>query len=299
MSSRGRTPIRRPSHGPGFARCRGRKQGCAVNRDQGMGSPQRAPISPLLSNLYMRRFVKGWKTGGHEKRLAARIVNYADDFVICCKGTADEAMTVMRGMMSKLKLTVNETKTRMCRLPDESFDFLGYTLGRNYDRRTSRGSALQGVSPIVNFQGASPIVNLVPAAGNPKSMRSALFQGVSPIVNLVQRVSPIVQGVSPIVNLVPAARNSKFRPSRPQRRAWNESRVRLVTNDRRLFLPASVLVADGNDSIRPRLDRKRRLSRPQCRERIETRAGGHSGFYGTAGPRREVWYPQALILRSI
>ena len=40
------------------------------NKDQGMGTPQGAPISPLLSNLYMRRFVKGWKTGGHEKRLS-------------------------------------------------------------------------------------------------------------------------------------------------------------------------------------------------------------------------------------
>ena len=108
------------------------------NKDQGMGTPQGAPISPLLSNIYMRRFVKGWKTGGHEKRLAARIVNYADDFVICCRGTAEEAMTMMRGMMSRLKLTVNETKTRLCRLPDESFDFLGYTLGRNYDCRTGQ-----------------------------------------------------------------------------------------------------------------------------------------------------------------
>ena len=89
--------------------------------------------------------MKGWKTGGHEKRLAARIVNYADDFVICCKGTADEAMTVMRGMMSKLKLTVNETKTRLCHLPDESFDFLGYTLGRNYDCRT--GESYLGPRP--------------------------------------------------------------------------------------------------------------------------------------------------------
>ncbi len=106
------------------------------NQDQGMGTPQGAPISPLLSNIYMRRFVKGWKTGGHERRLVARIVNYADDFVICCRGTAEPAMVVMRGMMSKLKLAVNETKTRLCRLPEETFDFLGYTLGRNYDRRT-------------------------------------------------------------------------------------------------------------------------------------------------------------------
>jgi len=115
------------------------------NKDQGMGTPQGAPISPLLSNIYMRRFVKGWKSGGHERRLVARIVNYADDFVICCRGTADEAMTVMRGMMTRLKLTVNETKTRLCRLPTATFDFLGYTLGRNYDRRT--GQSYQGPRP--------------------------------------------------------------------------------------------------------------------------------------------------------
>ena len=93
----------------------------------------------------MRRFVKGWKAGGHEQRLDAQIVNYADDFVICCRGTADEAMDVMRGMMSKLKLTVNETKTRFCRLPEETFDFLGYTLGRNYDCRT--GESYLGPRP--------------------------------------------------------------------------------------------------------------------------------------------------------
>jgi len=115
------------------------------NKDQGIGSPQGAPISPLLANVYMRRFVKGWKTGGHEKRLDARIVNYADDFVICCRGTAEEAMNVMRKMMSKLKLTVNEQKTRLCRLPEETFDFLGYTLGRNYDCRT--GESYLGPRP--------------------------------------------------------------------------------------------------------------------------------------------------------
>jgi group II intron reverse transcriptase/maturase len=117
---------------------KGHRHRTTRNKDQGMGTPQGAPISPLLSNIYMRRFVKGWKAGGHERRLIAHIVNYADDFVICCRGTAEAAMGVMRGMMSKLKLTVNETKTRLCRLPEGTFDFLGYTLGRNYDRRTGR-----------------------------------------------------------------------------------------------------------------------------------------------------------------
>ncbi len=96
----------------------------------------RGVLSPLLANLYMRRFVLGWKVRGYEARFRAKIVNYADDFVICCRDQAEEAMVAMRGMMRKLKLTVNEEKTRICRLPEESFDFLGYTFGRCYSRQT-------------------------------------------------------------------------------------------------------------------------------------------------------------------
>jgi RNA-directed DNA polymerase len=124
---------------------RGRKHRTTRNKDQKRGTPQGSPISPLLSNLYMRRFVLGWKTLGHQSRLRAKIVNYADDFVICCRGTAREAMAAMRSMMSKLKLTINEEKTRMCRLPDESFDFLGYTIGRCYSPKTGR--AYYGTRP--------------------------------------------------------------------------------------------------------------------------------------------------------
>jgi len=115
------------------------------NRDEGKGTPQGAPISPMLANLYMRRFVKGWKTLGHEQRLNAKLVNYADDFVICCRGTGDQAMAAMRDMMAKLKLTVNETKTRLCRLPEETFVFLGYTFGRCYSPKT--GKAYIGTTP--------------------------------------------------------------------------------------------------------------------------------------------------------
>ena len=117
---------------------RGRRHRTTRNKDEGKGCPQGAPISPLLSNLYMRRFVLGWKTLGYQARLQARIVNYADDYVICCRGTAEEAMTAMRQMMQRLKLTVNEQKTRLCRIPDESFDFLGYTIGRCYSPKTGR-----------------------------------------------------------------------------------------------------------------------------------------------------------------
>jgi group II intron reverse transcriptase/maturase len=117
---------------------RGKKHRSTRNRDEGRGTPQGAPISPLLSNLYMRRFVLGWKKLGYEKRFGACIVNYADDLVICCRGNAEEALAAMRETMRKLKLTVNETKTRVCRLPEEKFDFLGYTFGRCYSPQTGR-----------------------------------------------------------------------------------------------------------------------------------------------------------------
>jgi RNA-directed DNA polymerase len=124
---------------------RGRTERTTRNKDEGKGTPQGSPISPLLSNIYMRRFILGWKTRGHDQRFESHIVNYADDFVICCRAGADEAMAKMRSMMSKLKLTVNETKTRTCVLPDETFDFLGYTFGRCYNHRT--GAAYLAASP--------------------------------------------------------------------------------------------------------------------------------------------------------
>ena len=118
---------------------RGRKARTTTNRDHRTGTPQGSPISPLLSNLYMRRFIMGWKKFGFETRLGAHIVNYADDLVICCaEGQAESALAAMRKMMEKLKLTVNEEKTWLCRMPDGKFDFLGYTFSRLYSVKTRK-----------------------------------------------------------------------------------------------------------------------------------------------------------------
>ncbi len=118
---------------------RGRKTRTTEAKDQGRGIPQGSPISPLLSNLYMRRFVLAWKNLGLEWRLGSRIVTYADDLVILCKhGKADEALQWMRKIMGKLKLTVNEEKTRLCQVPEGTFDFLGYSFGRRYSPRTGK-----------------------------------------------------------------------------------------------------------------------------------------------------------------
>ena len=87
----------------------------------------------------MRRFVLGWKKLGLEHSLGTRLVTYADDLVILCqKGSAEEALHHLREIMGKLKLTVNEEKTRICRVPDGEFDFLGYTFGRMYSPTTGK-----------------------------------------------------------------------------------------------------------------------------------------------------------------
>jgi RNA-directed DNA polymerase len=118
---------------------RGRKKRTTEAKDSGRGIPQGSPISPLLSNLYMRRFVLAWKQLGLERKLGSRIVTYADDLVILCKrGKAGEALQQMREIMGKLKLTVNEEKTRICKVPEGEFDFLGYTFGRRYSPKTGR-----------------------------------------------------------------------------------------------------------------------------------------------------------------
>ena len=117
---------------------RGNTQRTTRNRDEKRGIPQGSPLSPLLSNIYMRRFVLGWRQLGYAERYKARIVNYADDFVICCRGNAFEALQVMRQLMGRLRLTVNEEKTHYCRVPRQHFDFLGYTFGRYYSFRSGR-----------------------------------------------------------------------------------------------------------------------------------------------------------------
>ena len=118
---------------------RGRKTRTTEAKDSRCGIPQGSPVSPLLANLYMRRFVLAWEQFGLDRRFGSCIVTYADDLVILCRrGKAEEAAQAMRAIMGKLKLTVNEEKTRVCKIPEETFDFLGYTFGRLYSPKTGQ-----------------------------------------------------------------------------------------------------------------------------------------------------------------
>jgi RNA-directed DNA polymerase len=53
---------------------------------------------------------------------------------------AEEALRQLREIMGRLKLTVNEEKTRICKVPEEEFDFLGWTFGRIYSAKTGKAN---------------------------------------------------------------------------------------------------------------------------------------------------------------
>ena len=95
----------------------------------GKGTPQGGVISPLLANLYMNRFLKYWRLQEKGQQYRAKIVAYADDFVILSRGYAEQARDWTQTVMSRIGLTLNEQKTSLRDARTEDFDFLGYTFG--------------------------------------------------------------------------------------------------------------------------------------------------------------------------
>lgn len=98
------------------------------------GTPQGGVVSPLLANLYMNRFLKHWRRCGRNMAYRAEIVVYADDFVILSRGYATEALAWTKAVLTKLGLTLNETKTALRDARCERFDFLGYSFGPHYHK---------------------------------------------------------------------------------------------------------------------------------------------------------------------
>jgi len=105
------------------------KRRMSGGKDTTRGTPQGGVVSPLLSVIYMNRFLKHWRLTGRGETFRAHVVSYADDFVILSRGHAAEALTWTKAVMAKLGLTLNEAKTSLKDAQRESFDFLGYTLG--------------------------------------------------------------------------------------------------------------------------------------------------------------------------
>lgn len=121
---------------------RGRMSG---GRNSKKGTPQGGVISPLLANLYMNRFLKYWRIKGCGEAFRAKVVSYADDFVIMSQGKAHEALQWTNAVMEHLGLMLNKEKTAIRDAYNGNFDFLGYTFGRIWFRKD--GTWYKGASP--------------------------------------------------------------------------------------------------------------------------------------------------------
>ena len=102
------------------------------------GTPQGGVISPLLANIYLNVLDKVWKVKRVQERMEARLIRYADDFVVLCKGHTERILRGVQGVLGGLGLTLNEAKTRMLDVREESFSFLGFHLMVIKHPRTGR-----------------------------------------------------------------------------------------------------------------------------------------------------------------
>lgn len=122
----------------------GKGPGMSGGKKSRMGTPQGGVISPHLANRSMNRFLRYWAQCQGDQQFAARLVNYADDFVILSKGKAKHALVWTKRAIPRLKLEINETKTCVRNARTERFDFLGYTFGLHHIPRN--GKAYLGAS---------------------------------------------------------------------------------------------------------------------------------------------------------
>ena len=102
------------------------------------GTPQGGVISPLLANIYLNVLDTLWAVKKVQERLGARLVRYADDSVVLCRGNADRILKGVKLVLEDLGLTLNEEKTRIVDARQESFNFLGFSIGMKRGKRTGR-----------------------------------------------------------------------------------------------------------------------------------------------------------------
>lgn len=102
------------------------------------GTPQGGVISPLLSNLYLHLMDRIWQRHKLTKKLQAKLVRYADDFVVLCRKDVARPLDTIRRILERLELTLNESKTKIVDAHVEPFRFLGFELRANLSAKGVR-----------------------------------------------------------------------------------------------------------------------------------------------------------------
>jgi RNA-directed DNA polymerase len=102
------------------------------------GTPQGGVISPLLANCYLHLLDRIWQRHRFKGKLQAHLVRYADDFVVMCRKEVEEPLKVVRQVLERLGLSLNESKTHIVDATQDSFDFLGFAIRMNRGMRTGK-----------------------------------------------------------------------------------------------------------------------------------------------------------------
>jgi len=112
-----------------------REDGKKEYKGNDKGTPQGGVISPLLANIYLNVLDTLWVDKRVQERLGARLIRYADDCVILCKGDAERILNGVKRVFDNLGLKLNEDKTRVVDARRESFNFLGFDIGMRQGRK--------------------------------------------------------------------------------------------------------------------------------------------------------------------
>lgn len=102
------------------------------------GTPQGGVISPLLANIYLHVLDRIWKVKKVEERYRARLIRYADDFVVLCQGQTERVLKGIKMVLGDLELSLNEDKTRVIDAKRQRFNFLGFSLEVKRNPKTGK-----------------------------------------------------------------------------------------------------------------------------------------------------------------
>jgi hypothetical protein len=93
-------------------------------------------MGQMLANLSTSRAFCWPEQPWHQDQLNANVLNYAEDFAVCRRpGNAEIAKTQMKGLITRLRLEVNETKTRLARIPEITLPFSAIRSASSTERR--------------------------------------------------------------------------------------------------------------------------------------------------------------------
>jgi len=176
------------------------------------GTPQGGVISPLLANAYLHILDRIWERHRLKDKLGAHLVRYADDFVVLCKKGVEEPLKVVRQVLDRLDLSLNETKTHIVDATEASFDFLGFTL------QMSRGA-----------KSGKPYPNVRPSDKSVKKIKARLTELTQrkltciPLEDVVRNVNRSLRGRANYFHY----RNSSLAMSRVRNHAEERLRTHL------------------------------------------------------------------------